>query len=273
MVKGVSAASGAERVTADRPLRPLAFLSLLLLGALWGAVEGMWLLGPGLVQIHRIIPTSPLHWLVLESTLLLVSAGLGTLLSLFGAFLVLGWPLVRRRPYRDPAWAAGLALAPLLPFGYVVATLLIEWRYFARLPIARDWRLAVGVGAYVAGSAALVVVYRRLTARDVHLPASRLASILTGAAALGAAALSLHIPVLVHATAVDGGPLVPAAGGPSTRSPLLVVGIDSANWETIRPLVARGALPTIGRLMANGIHGDIEGSGHPTGPPPPGRRS
>jgi hypothetical protein len=75
------------------------------------------------------------------------SAGLGALIALFVAGGLLAWPVLRRRPYLDTALAVGLALGALLPLGYFAAALLVEWKYFARLPSFRDWRLAAGAAA------------------------------------------------------------------------------------------------------------------------------
>jgi predicted AlkP superfamily phosphohydrolase/phosphomutase len=36
------------------------------------------------------------------------------------------------------------------------------------------------------------------------------------------------------------------------------MGIDSGNWRILRPLIESGRLPTIARLVQNGIHGDVE---------------
>jgi hypothetical protein len=232
---------------------------ILLFGALWGAAEGIWLVAPVLVRDHRIVPETLGHWVVLETALLVTSAGLGTIIAVFAAGAILGWPVVRRRPYRDTTLAAGLALGALLPVGYFVAALLIEWKYFARLPALRDWRLAAGAAAYVAASLVLIAVYRRVLARRPSRPATRLARILVSLALLGAAAVPFHVSRPAKTASHESGPLVRVAqNDEASASPLLLVGIDSANWETISPLLGRGSLPTIDRLVANGIHGTIE---------------
>jgi len=48
----------------------------------------------------------------------------------------------------------------------------------------------------------------------------------------------------------------PPPRGPST--PLLVVGIDGADWDHLRPLMRRGELPHLRRLVRGGIHGPLE---------------
>jgi len=44
------------------------------------------------------------------------------------------------------------------------------------------------------------------------------------------------------------------------RTRVLVIGLDGATWNIIKPLVREGKLPTIARLMKNGCHGDLESS-------------
>ncbi|HDD24702.1 MAG TPA: phosphodiesterase, partial [Chloroflexi bacterium] len=39
---------------------------------------------------------------------------------------------------------------------------------------------------------------------------------------------------------------------------MLVIGIDGGTFDLIQPWVAAGDLPTIGHLMAEGVHGPLE---------------
>ena len=39
---------------------------------------------------------------------------------------------------------------------------------------------------------------------------------------------------------------------------LLVIGLDGATWDVIKPMVARGKLPNLARLMKIGSHGDLQ---------------
>ena len=39
--------------------------------------------------------------------------------------------------------------------------------------------------------------------------------------------------------------------------PLLVVGLDGGNWKTLQPLIDQGRVPTLARLIAQGIHGEM----------------
>lgn len=42
------------------------------------------------------------------------------------------------------------------------------------------------------------------------------------------------------------------------RRKVLVIGLDGASWNVIKPLVKEGRLPTIEKLMQNGCYGDLE---------------
>jgi predicted AlkP superfamily phosphohydrolase/phosphomutase len=45
---------------------------------------------------------------------------------------------------------------------------------------------------------------------------------------------------------------------PVGRNRVLVIGLDGASWNLVKPLVEDGKLPTIARLMKNGCYGDLE---------------
>lgn len=48
---------------------------------------------------------------------------------------------------------------------------------------------------------------------------------------------------------------------------ILVIGLDGATWDIIRPLVTEGKLPIIGRLMNDGCFGDLRSTYPPTSTP------
>jgi len=48
---------------------------------------------------------------------------------------------------------------------------------------------------------------------------------------------------------------------------LLVIGLDGATWDVIKPMAARGDLPNLARLMENGSHGDLQSTIPPFSPP------
>lgn len=50
------------------------------------------------------------------------------------------------------------------------------------------------------------------------------------------------------------------------RERLLVFGLDGGDWEILRPLLERGELPTLARVLREGIHGDLASTIHPHSP-------
>ncbi len=62
----------------------------------------------------------------------------------------------------------------------------------------------------------------------------------------------LSLPVLS-----DQPPLVSAHRTANTR-PLLVIGLDGGDWRALRPLMAEGRVPTLARLAADGVQGQVE---------------
>ena len=41
------------------------------------------------------------------------------------------------------------------------------------------------------------------------------------------------------------------------RKRLLLVGWDSADWKVIQPLLDRGEMPMLAKLMQQGVHGNL----------------
>lgn len=54
---------------------------------------------------------------------------------------------------------------------------------------------------------------------------------------------------------------------PKHELKLLVIGLDGATWEVIKPMVARGELPYLRQLMEDGSHGDLQSTMPPFSPP------
>jgi hypothetical protein len=238
-------------------VRRIAIISMLpALGAAWGMALGMWALGPWLVEVHRIAPTTPAQWCVLVVSILTASALIGAALSPFAAIPLVLWPLVRRRPYRSAGWAGMLFIAPALVVTYLGAALFIEWRFFDRFPLRPDRHVLQWAVVAVVVTGLVGACYRR--AERVPARASRVLGSLAIAAALGAAVLPYRVTRDAVAGISDETRLVATGPRAADAPPLLLVGIDSGNWDTLRPLLERHELPTFERLLADGIHGDVD---------------
>lgn len=53
----------------------------------------------------------------------------------------------------------------------------------------------------------------------------------------------------------------------NTKSKVLVIGLDSATLDVMRPLLAEGVLPAFQRLVDSGTHGELASTLHPLSPP------
>ena len=47
---------------------------------------------------------------------------------------------------------------------------------------------------------------------------------------------------------------------------IVVIGIDGATFDVMKPLMARGALPHLARILESGVHGDLRSTTHPITP-------
>ena len=228
-------------------------------GALWGAVESVCVLVPVFLVTQHFRPDSVHAWAVVLGGGTAIGAAVGLLLSLALLLPLALVPVVRRRPYRDPGWAIALAIGPALVPAYLVASGGLEWSFLGTVMDARAHadECAAGLGAAAFGAVALRRAYGAIVATAARPHPVRLAGALASVAVLAAAALPVGFTSVRGdvALAADDVPR-PRADGASAP-PLLVVGLDGANWWTIRPLFDAGRLPTLARLVATGRHGEM----------------
>lgn len=233
-------------------------------GSLWGACLGFLLIAPLLLRSHHFPAMTPRQWLVVDGVLLFAFTALGAALSFYSRLVFLAAAARSRPPLRDPALAYGLAAGPLLVVAYFAATALVHWIVFKDLATLGSVRLTPVLAVAVASIIVLTMLYRLLC----RLPASQavavvvtllLSGALVGAALLPGRSGSTDRRALVVAEAL---PVVSVAHS-TAQTPLLVVGVDGANWQTVRPLIAQRRLPTIARLIDSGMHGDVEGAWAP----------
>jgi hypothetical protein len=226
-------------------------------GALWGAAEGLWILAPVVVGVHRVVPVTIAQWLVLEAALLAGCAGLGTFLALPAGFVAIVWLAVRRADPGVLPRAIAIALAPLVGVTYMLAALAIEWAYFGRIAVAQRPGIVAGGAVCVALVLAAVVAHGAML-RPGRLRVSGLATLLLGVVVLGIVTLPYRVTPPPTSGSEDRKTLRRRSSDDSIRPPLLFIGIDSGNWETLAPAIARGSLPTFARLIDEGVHGDVE---------------
>jgi hypothetical protein len=229
-------------------------------GGLWGACLGFLLVAPLLLQSHHFPAMSAGQWLIVDGVLLGCFVALGVGLTFYSHLVFLAAvTTLRRRPLRHHALAYGLATGPLLVVTYFAATALVHWVVFKDLVTLNGLKSTTGLITFIVASVAATLAYRLFSRRSSLEPVTILRSSLILGTLLGVALLPGRSTRIEHQAPVVATSLRHlAADMVSSRTPLLVVGIDGANWQTLAPLIAQGRLPTIAGLMRDGMSGDVE---------------
>lgn len=230
-----------------RPWRSLATLALKV-GLLAGAPLAL-ALAFALAAANGNLAASPLDLFPLFVHLLAPAAA-----AVATAFLVLCAALALVLRLSHVRRIEALALAAALLAG-AAALALGVWRLSDLSAEARPWQLAVLAVAAPAAIYALVkLVYGGLLALAIrltdHAPEGRLFSRRWPGLALGLAAFALFLPAVlaVGRPAPAPPPSLPTAPGDR----VLLVGIDGVLADEADYLLARGELPALGRLVAEG---------------------
>jgi hypothetical protein len=228
----------------------------LLWGALWGIAAGAWLIAPPLVKIHRLHPTAWSEWLILDLALTIAFGLLGAALAFFWYAPVLAAMRRRRSAASDAAYALGIAA--ILPPAYMIVSYAIGWANFSRFPALAAYESALlRVSPIYFAVCGLLVLTNHRTARH---PTSWIRAGLRGAVGAIAVAGFLILPFRVGSPPVRTAPLperLVRSSVPRPR-PLFILGLDSGNWRTLDPLLRRGRLPTLQRLIDNGRRGVVD---------------
>jgi len=222
-------------------------------GALWGPVAGVWLLAPRLLESHRLYPASPVQWLTVMAGLLVIFMALGALLGFISGIPLAVAQAAARGRVRQPRWFYGLMVGPVMAAVYLADSLLGFWVSFRSLPDSAGTWLVPGLFILLAG-VGLALACRWVSDRGNTPSPTWLAGMLSVAIVAGGVTLPFR---------VSGAPAV-AADPPRAMScqppssPLLFVGLDSGTWRVIDPLVNRGDLPNLKRLLDTGMRGDVD---------------
>jgi len=169
--------------------------AILVGGALWGTVFGLWVGAPLVADAHSLVPRTLDDWIRFGAVMGVISAGLGIAISTFLAIPLVAWQAARRRPAREAEWTLVLSLGALLPLAWLLVAVIVELAFFGRMPLSRrpPAYAAAGVSAYLVAVAALVAVHRRIRAA-ARPPIGRLVGALVAAAVVGAVALPYRLP-------------------------------------------------------------------------------
>jgi hypothetical protein len=218
-------------------------------GALWGVAAGMWLLAPRMIAAHHFWSDAVSSWTIVALFLAIVFAMLGAVLTAAGAL-----PMAFLRRVRVDGTSAALGAALILPPMYTIASVALEAFAFNGLPPLDRYR-PLGTAAiwYAAMAIALVVLRRTLTSAATG--GGRVRGLLTAAAIGGVIALPVRAarPIVSDPS----GPTLLAQDG-LAPAPLLIIGLDGANWRTLQPLIDRHRVPTFESLVSHGVSGEVE---------------
>jgi hypothetical protein len=215
---------------------------------------GIWLVAPLWINTHYLAPASAGEWFIVGLFLVAVFASGGVLLA-----ALLCWPLaiadlVRRQDARLQELGALTILSACLPFGFIGVGALIEWTGFGRTYQLRTLLKALEPTVVVVVPVVGVLAFSWIWAHTHRLrPDRTVRTLLVGGITLGL----LVLPFRIHAAvdSIETAPLV--RRDTSTRAPLLVIGLDGASWQILRPLMQSNRLPTFARLAAEGVQGEI----------------
>lgn len=232
-------------------------------GALWGAALGIWFVGPALLTADRVRVGSAGEWTALTALLLAIFAVLGAALTLVGGAPAVLW--VRwvngGGTHRSRALLFGLVLPVCLVPAYVAGSALIELYVIATTSLpgvaAIDWRALATILATAAGALAL----SRQAARRIDSGglARRVAAALASVALVGALALPYRGPDQPAREEAPAPAIAPSRTA-AERSRLIVIGLDSGNWDTLAPLLERGRAPVLKSLVDAGVTGTVRAS-------------
>jgi hypothetical protein len=113
-----------------------------------------------------------------------------------------------------------------------------------------------GLVSYAVIIGALIVLSRGKVASGWDTGGRRLATAVVLLTIIGCLVTPLRVrrPVVAPALAP---PLVRLSPPEATR-PLLVIGLDGGNWRTLEPVLKRGGAPTLERLIAAGVRGEVK---------------
>lgn len=245
----------AAAIGAYAPARRLAAL-----GAMAGALFALWVILPMVFDLYRIYTLGAGAVLLVVLPLTLAHAIAGFVLLGTMAFVQTAPWRRHRRPPAGGVWPLALAFGAL-PLFYAGAAVLVHGLNTAQPPVSEvGWRaLGLGVLGYVVcGVASIWYVSRQTTRSRARLAVRRVAvfGMMAGLATIG-----LRLPD--EPAGATRAPVVLGAASTSPVRPLLVVGLDGADWRVLDAAIDAGAAPTLAHLKATGTSGVVKAGSPP----------
>jgi hypothetical protein len=164
---------------------------------------------------------------------------------------------------RSPELQAALLSFAAVPIGYFLVSLAIETSRYRRLVTADPEQavMQIAIVVTVISGIGLLALYRKLARTNgSDIRRIRVACLL----AIGLGAVTMPVRTSAERELLEtAAPGLVRKGEAAGRTPLLLVGLDGGNWQTIKPLVETGKLPALARLIAQGQHGDVDAAWPP----------
>jgi predicted AlkP superfamily phosphohydrolase/phosphomutase len=226
-------------------------------GALWGCALGWWLLAAPLLDAQPIGAQGIRDRVWITILLSAVFSVLGiAVVFCFGGLLAIP---VRHPGARSRHLRYALLTPALLVVGYGVGSAAMEWLLLGTVsaPAGTQRQLLVAAAVAVAATGGIAWLAGRQSMRTAFAP-SRVAAAVAVIAVAGMAFVRVPAPRVTVAAPHQDSDEPPAARRPGAgQAPLLVVGLDSGNWATLRPAIASGRLPLFKRLYETGASGRV----------------
>jgi Type I phosphodiesterase / nucleotide pyrophosphatase len=225
-------------------------------GLLWGVALGMWWLAPKVIETHRIRPDGALQWFVVIVGLTVISALIGSYLSVLGSFVLAVLEKAFLGRFRDRNWAYGLFSGVIVVIAYALQSFLIFSMSFRSFNLGSYLRPMAGIAAFcVMTSAICVVLYRQILARVPRPRSSLLAWTLIGVAFSGV--MSNLLSASLAAVRESDGALERLSSSHDVP-PLLFIGLDGGTWRVLDRAIEDGSAPTLRNLVARGRTGTVQ---------------
>ena len=229
-------------------------------GLVWGPLQGFWFLAPQFLITHVLYPNALAEWFFVSLFLLGVFATIGVLCSIFVTYLIAVYTSIVKPVFADPSKAHAFIVGVLTPIVYLFLGYFFVWAKLGTILPLTDALAPLDIIALV-GIIAAVSAYHAVLKSSFWPPFLKTTPLLVGCIILGAVLVPFRITDPRSTRSVTESALVmpPASSASKNVAPLLLIGIDGANWKSIGHALNKNSLPTIDGLIKQGVHGTVEG--------------
>lgn len=229
-------------------------------GLIWGPLQGYWLLAPHFLTSHVLYPNSLADWFFVTIFLLGVFATIGVLCSVFATYPLIIYTSIVRPVSLDPSKAHATVVGVLMPIVYLILGYFFVWAKLGSILPLSDALAPIDIVALVGIVAGISAFHFMLKSR-YWPPFLKTEPLLVGCIILGAVLVPFRLTDPRSTKyGEDSAPITVAASSASKNiAPLVLIGIDGANWKSVSPALNKNSLPTMQRLIKHGARGTVEG--------------